>query len=239
MILAGSSPTAAMATSLLVISPTELKMMRGLQMAASFSTWRLSSACCSASTEPCTSALTSSGTSLRSRMSICPPVRRAVTVSLVAAPRSLASVSRAMRARASAACRAASCESQTCRRSPASGTPSKPTTLTGAPGAASFTRFFVAGSMMARTLPEAAPAAKVSPTLRVPRCTSMVATVPRPRSSWASTMAPRAGASGFALRSRISACSRILSSSSSRPILFLAEICAESTSPPRSSSRRS
>jgi hypothetical protein len=51
-----------------------------------------------------------------------------------------------------------------------------------------------------------------SPTLRVPRLTSTVATAPRPRSTLASSTTPLAGASRTALSSRTSACSRIASS---------------------------
>ena len=60
-----------------------------------------------------------------------------------------------------------------------------------------------------RTRPHSEPATTMSPTFSVPRCTSTVATGPRPLSSLASITAPSAVRSGLALRSSSSACSRI------------------------------
>src|SRR5581483_10570872 len=48
------------------------------------------------------------------------------------------------------------------------------------------------------------PQTKSSPTLNVPACTRTVATGPRPRSRWASTMVPIALRSGLAFSSRMS-----------------------------------
>ena len=78
-------------------------------------------------------------------------------------------------------------------------------------------------SMSARTRPHALPATTMSPTRSVPRCTSTVATGPRPRSSLASMTTPSAERFGLALRSRISACRWMASSSLSRPVRFSAE----------------
>ena len=75
----------------------------------------------------------------------------------------------------------------------------------------------------------------MSPTFSVPRCTSTVATGPRPLSSLASITAPSAGRSGLALRSRISACSRMASSSLSRLMPLVAETSTAWVSPPMSS----
>jgi hypothetical protein len=58
---------------------------------------------------------------------------------------------------------------------------------------------------------------------------------PLPTSSCASTTVPCAGRSGFAFRSRTSACSRIFSSRSGTPMPFFALTSADSTSPPKSS----
>ena len=70
---------------------------------------------------------------------------------------------------------------------------------------------------------------KSSPTLQRAVLTSTVATGPLPGSSCASTTAPVARRFGFAFRSRISACSRIWSSSDCRcPVPFFAEISLES-----------
>ena len=85
--------------------------------------------------------------------------------------------------------------------------------------------------------PTAEPAKKTSPTLRVPCWTRTVARVPRPTSRRASRTTPRAGPSTAAFGSRRSACRRIISSSASMPISFLAEISQETTSPPYSSTR--
>ena len=65
---------------------------------------------------------------------------------------------------------------------------------------------------------------KSSPTWIVPFSMSTVATGPFPGSSCASTTTPLARRFGFARRSRISACSRICSSSSGTPVPFFAEI---------------
>ncbi len=76
------------------------------------------------------------------------------------------------------------------------------------------------------------PHTKESPTLRVPFCTSTVATGPRPRSRLASTTVPMACRSGLALSSRISLDSTIVVSRSSRPCPVRAETCTHSYSPP-------
>ena len=80
----------------------------------------------------------------------------------------------------------------------------------------------------ARTRPHSAPATTMSPACSVPRCTSTVATGPRPRSSLASITVPSAGRFGLALRSSTSACSAIMSSSLSRLVFFLAETSTSS-----------
>ena len=62
----------------------------------------------------------------------------------------------------------------------------------------------------------------MSPMRSVPVWTSTVATLPRPFSTFDSTMVPTAGRLGLALRSCRSATSRIISIRSSRPVFCLA-----------------
>ena len=85
--------------------------------------------------------------------------------------------------------------------------------------------------MSARTRPQAVPATTMSPTFRVPRCTSAVPTGPRPRSSLASMTTPSAERFGLAVRSSSSACRPIASSSLSRPVRFRADTSTSSVSP--------
>ena len=76
-------------------------------------------------------------------------------------------------------------------------------------------------SMSARTRPTIGPAMNVSPTCSVPSCTRIVATGPRPLSSFASSTVPDALRFGFALSSPMSLTSRIISSSRSMFCLLL------------------
>ena len=69
---------------------------------------------------------------------------------------------------------------------------SKPSTSTGTDGPASST-VSPESLISARTRPQAVPATTMSPTRKVPRCTSTVPTGPRPRSSLASITMPSAG----------------------------------------------
>ena len=92
----------------------------------------------------------------------------------------------------------------TTKRSPAMATSERPSTWTGVDGPASLT-CLPWSSMSARTRPQAAPATSGSPTLRVPRCTRIVATGPRPMSRLDSSTTPRARPSGVARRSSSSA----------------------------------
>ena len=91
--------------------------------------------------------------------------------------------------------------STTANGSPASGAESKPRISTGTDGPASAT-ISPRSSMSARTRPHAVPATTISPTLSVPRCTSTVPTGPRPRSSLASITTPSAERSGLAFSSQ-------------------------------------
>src|SRR5439155_1222793 len=123
--------------------------------------------------------------------------------------------------------------SVTWNRSPASGTPCKPSTSTGVEGGASFTTR-PRSSNIARTLPKTEPQMKKSPAFSVPFCTRIVATGPRPLSTRDSSTVPVAGASGLAFSSRRSATSKIVSSSFSMPIFFFADTSTNSVSPPHS-----
>ena len=92
--------------------------------------------------------------------------------------------------------------------------------------------------IIARTRPNSVLETKASPSRRVPSWMRTVATGPRPRSSFASMITPRAGRSGSALSSMTSACRRIISSSSSIPCFFFAETSQKIVSPPHSSDKQ-
>jgi len=158
----------------------------------------------------------------------------------VAEPRTrvAASLSRCTRWRYSLTWRAFVSFSTTAKVSPASGAPCRPRISAGAEGPPSLITS-PRSLRRARTRPHSPPATRMSPTRSVPRWTSNVATTPRPRSSLASITAPEAGRSGLAFSSRISACSRIASSSLSRPCLVLAETSTVWISPPSSSTTSS
>ena len=93
--------------------------------------------------------------------------------------------------------------------SPALGTSVRPWISTGIDGPASVIALPFSSSI-ARTRPKDEPASTTSPRFRVPDCTRMVATGPRPLSRRASTTRPRAGASTGAFSSSTSACSSTL-----------------------------
>ena len=105
---------------------------------------------------------------------------------------------------------------------------------TGVDGPASLT-FSPRSLISARTRPLARPAMMLSPTCSVPFCISTVASGPRALSSFASMITPRPRRFGFARSSIVSACSRIISSSSSTPSPVLAETGHIIVSPPQSS----
>ena len=217
--------------SLSVICPTAACSTRTFTSScASFSTvaWI-------ASALPCTSALISTATSFCSpawmRASIWSSVPRAPAVTPAA-------LSRSLRVRNSAISRARLSFSTATNGSPADGTPARPRISTGADGPASVTARALSSSM-ARTRPHSAPATTMSPCRSVPFCTSTVATGPRPRSSRLSITVPSAARSGFAFRSRISACSEIASVSLSRPVFLVAETSTSCVSPPISSTTTS
>ena len=88
---------------------------------------------------------------------------------------------------------------------------------------------------MARTLPKVLPTTKLSPVCSVPSATSTVATLPRPRSSLASSTVPEAVRSGFAFSSCRSATRQIISISRFRFCFCLAETSTNTVVPPQSS----
>ena len=90
-------------------------------------------------------------------------------------------------------------------------------------------------SISARTLPTIVPAMSVSPTRNVPSCTRIVATGPRPLSSFASSTVPDALRFGFALSSLISVTSSTISSSAGIFSRFFAETGTVTVWPPQSS----
>ena len=185
-----------------------------------------------ASSEPCTSALMMSGNSLRpavlSWLIICSseprmPVARAATLSRFCRDAIVGDFARARfavdhREAVAGLGRAGEAEHLDRRRRPGRCRPAAPVSETSA-----------------RTRPHSAPATTMSPTRSVPRCTSTVATGPRPRSSLASITVPSAGRFGLALRSRISACRPMVSSSLSRLSFLVADTSTSSTSPPSDS----
>ena len=89
-------------------------------------------------------------------------------------------------------------------------------------------------SIIARTLPLAAPAEIKSPTCKVPFCTNTVATGPRPLSSSASTTRPLAFLFGFAFNSKISDVKITVSKSVSIPSPVFADTGTNSVDPPQS-----
>ena len=118
--------------------------------------------------------------------------------------------------------------------SPALGTSLRPRISTGVDGPASFTRRPLS-SIMARILPKHAPAAMVSPTLKVPFCTRTVATGPLPLSSSASITRPLPLRLGLAFSSSTSAVRRTISSRSLIPSFVWAETGTKMVLPPQSS----
>ena len=186
--------------------------------------------CTSASCEPCTSALTISGSVCTSPSLICSSM-----VSSLAAC-CLASLTSRNLPRGTARSRAP------CAR------PAAPALLaggrnlgqalisTGMDGPASLVGLLFSSSI-ARTRPYALPASTTSPRLSVPLVTRMVAIGPLPLSSWASTTVPLAGASTGAFSSSTSACSSTCSSSSSTPVPILADTGTKGESPPYSSGK--
>ena len=182
-----------------------------------------------ASRLPRTSALT---TSLSSRFS--PSPKPANMLSNFAACCMVWRCSRVLSRRNSANSRAERSSVTTEKSSPAPGVPVRPSTSTGCDGPA-LAAWRPWSSSMVRTRPWCSPAMTTSPRRRVPFCTSMVETGPRPRSKRDSTTTPRAGASGIALSSRISACSSTASSKVGMPSPVTAETSANRASPPHSS----
>ena len=154
--------------------------------------------------------------------------------------RRCASCSRRTRSlRACARSRARRSFSTTCACSPAAGGLSKPMISMGSPGPASST-FSPRYVCRARTFPQASPATIASPTLSVPRWTSIVATGPRPTSRRDSMIGPEASAFGFAFSSSsASATSSTFSRRSSRFVFSLAETSEYCVVPPHSSGWRS
>lgn len=118
--------------------------------------------------------------------------------------------------------------------SPAFGIPEKPITFAGVEGPASF--MFAPVSLTSPfTLPEKSPQMNAWPIFSVPIFTMTVAVGPRPCSTCASMTDARAGTFEFALSSRTSASSKIISSRCSMPWFFTAETGHTIVSPPQSS----
>ena len=212
-------------TSLSLMAPTAPWMMctRTSSLESFSRDWR------TASTEPCTSALTMIFSSFMSPSFICS--NRLSRVTLVwelncSSLRSLMRCSTSSRARRSS--------DTALKMSPPTGTSPRPVISTGTLGPASFTRR-PRSSIMERTRPTVVPATMVSPAWRVPFCTSTVATGPMPLSRRASMTVPLAARSGLAFSSIMSAVSRIISSKSSMPCLVWAETGMQGVSPPHSS----
>ena len=124
--------------------------------------------------------------------------------------------------------------STTLNVSPAAGAPLSPRISAGSAGLISLMRW-LRSLKIAFTFPHCVPATTMSPTFRVPFCTSTVATYPRPLSSVDSITEPVALRFGLALRSRSSASRSTFSMSSSTPIPFFAEISCDWYFPPQSS----
>ena len=215
-------------TSLSLTAPTApwITWTRTSSLVSFSKDWR------TASTEPCTSALTMIFSSFISPCCIWSKRLSRVTLVWARKASSFRSVSRC-------------CTSSLARRSsdtalkisPPTGTSFKPVISTGTLGPASVTRRPLS-SIMERTRPTVVPATITSPSRRVPFCTSTVAMGPMPLSSLASTTVPLPARSGLALSSAMSAVSKIISSRSSMPSLVWAETGTQGVSPPQSSGTR-
>ena len=184
----------------------------------------------SASTEPCTSALTTIGSSFRSPSLIW--LNRSSSDILVFVSSSISTLCCAIKV--SEKLLASLSFSQQTKTSPASGTSLRPMIDTGVDGPADLIER-PNESSMARTRPWADPAAITSPVCRVPFWTSMFATAPLPLSRRASRIRPRARRSGFAFSSSISDCRRIISIRSEIPSPVLADTGTKIVLPPQSS----
>ncbi len=184
----------------------------------------------SASSEPATSALTTRLSSLT--VPSWASLNTSSSETLRPERRASASVFRRL-ARSPASWRARRSFSTTRTISPASGTPSKPSTSTGCPGVARLS-LVPMKSCIARTRPKWAPATSASPTRSVPRWISTVTTGPRPGSSLDSITVPDASALLLAFSSSRSVTTWIVSSSPSRPWWVFALTSTNSISPPHS-----
>mmetsp|Transcript_32119 Transcript_32119/g.100851 ORF Transcript_32119/g.100851 Transcript_32119/m.100851 type:complete len:301 (+) Transcript_32119:654-1556(+) len=180
-----------------------------------------------ASSEPNDSALSSAGSSFAPRPFL--PRRGAAAARACASARSSRNSTTSL-ARAS--------DGTTSSSSPARGISRIPLTRTGTAGPASDS-CAPSSSSSSRTLPQPCPATTWSPCRRAPRCTSTVLRIPRPLPITDSRTVPSAGPSGAARSSSISACSAMLSRSSSSPTRLVAETGTSGTSPPYSSSTTS
>ncbi len=165
-------------------------------------------------------------------MPSCASLKTSSSETLRPERRASASVFRRL-ARSPASWRARRSFSTTRTSSPASGTPSKPSTSTGWPGIARFI-LLPMKSCIARTRPKCAPATSASPTRSVPRWIRTVTTGPRPGSSLDSITVPDASAPAFAFSSSRSVTTWIVSSSVSRPSCVFALTSTNSISPPHS-----
>mmetsp|Transcript_26066 Transcript_26066/g.64720 ORF Transcript_26066/g.64720 Transcript_26066/m.64720 type:complete len:230 (+) Transcript_26066:908-1597(+) len=217
-------PTDAVTTSVLVTGPASARTTLTVALPVGSSLNRPPTQLDTASADPCTSALTTTVSSLESPFS--PAMVATVSESRLPnlpAPSAVEVIFR----RTSASALAWNSVSTTSNGSPAEGRTSllMPTTCTGSDGPASLIGR-PCQSRRARILPYAPPATTMSPTLSVPRCMSVVATTPRPCSTEASRTVPEAGRSGLALRSMISAEKASFSSKSSRPSFVIADTLA-------------
>src|SRR5215831_19373357 len=218
-------------TSSWVIAPTPRPMTRST---TSSPTSILSSASSRASTDPDTSPLMMSSSSCRSPDFSADSRSSRVTLGRRCANRAL----RSRASRRSATCRATRSSATTRKLSPAPGTLLSPSTCTGRDGGASETGSPFSSSS-ARTRPNASPHTIESLTWRVPRCTSTVATGPRPRSRCASIATPCASWSGLARRSSSASAVRMIASSrSGMPVPSLADTSTNRVVPPNSSATK-
>ena len=134
----------------------------------------------------------------------------------------------------SATSRALRSLSTTNTSSPEFGIPDKPSTSTGVDGPASL-RTLPWSLTICLTFPYSRPAIIISPFFKVPDCTKMVVTLPRPFSKRASNTVPFAGPLITAENSNTSAVKVIASSNASIPSPVCAETGTIITSPPQSS----
>ena len=208
-----ASDALARVTSLSVMAPTPLC----ITLITISSVLNFCNESLKASTEPSTSPLIITFSSLKFPSASLRPISSSVICFLALMPCSRNSCPRLF-----AIALASDSFPKTLNVSPACGAPFNPRIRTGVDGGAVSTRW-LRSLYMAFTLPKYCPDTIISPCFNVPFCTRIVATKPLPLSSDASITVPLGCLSGFAFNSSMSVSSNIFSSSRStfKPLFAL------------------